>query len=139
MSKLKKSELHINEENYKKVKHEVQNLIRKKKREFHETNLTQKLNKSGEPWKTLKSMGLPSKSVTASNICLKGKNEIVFNATKICSIFKNYSSSLAQNLVSKLPPSPNVSTESKVAPSCDNNAVSRYWNFQHLRMYREKI
>ena len=31
----KKSKLHIDEENYKKVKYQVQNLIRKKKREFY--------------------------------------------------------------------------------------------------------
>ena len=32
-------------ENYKKVKYQVQNLVRKKKREFCETNLRQKINK----------------------------------------------------------------------------------------------
>ena len=32
--KFKKSKLQIDEENYKKVKYQVQNLIRKKKREF---------------------------------------------------------------------------------------------------------
>ena len=61
--KFKKPTLHIDEENYKKVKYQVQNLIRKKKRELPK-----------ELWKTLKSMGLPSKAVTASNICLKDKN-----------------------------------------------------------------
>ena len=70
-SKFKKSKLHIDEENYKNVKYQVQNLIRKKKREFYETNLRQKINKPKELWKTLKSMGLPSKAVTASNIYLK--------------------------------------------------------------------
>ena len=40
--KFKKSKLHTDEENYKKVKYQVQNLIRKKKREFYETNLRQK-------------------------------------------------------------------------------------------------
>ena len=53
--KLKKSKLHTDEENYKKVKYQVQNLIRKKKREFYETNLRQKINKPKELWKTLKS------------------------------------------------------------------------------------
>ena len=67
--KFKKSKLHIDEENYEKVKYQVQNIIRKKKREFYETNLRQKINKPKELWKTLKSMGLPSKAVTASNIC----------------------------------------------------------------------
>ena len=44
-------------------------------------------------------MGLPFKMATASNICLKDKNEIVFNATKNFSIFKNYFSSLENNMV----------------------------------------
>ena len=48
-------EIRIDEENYKKVKYQVQNLIRKKKREFYETNLRQKINKPKELWKTLKS------------------------------------------------------------------------------------
>ena len=104
----KKSKLHIDEENYKKVKYQVQNLIRKKKRELYGTNLRQKINKPKELWKTLKSMGLPSNAVTASNMCLKDKNEKAFNAIKNCSIFKNYYSSLVHNLVTKLPLSPNI-------------------------------
>ena len=97
------------------------------------------MNKPKELWKTLKSMGLPSKAVTASNICLKDKNEIVFNATKNCFIFKNYFSSLAQNLVSKLPLSPNIFTESKIASYYDNNVVSKDLNFQLLETSPEKI
>ena len=56
-------------------------------------------------------MGLPSKTASASNICLKYKN---------CSIFKRFSSTLALKLVFKLPSSPNVFTESKVASYYDN-------------------
>ena len=121
--KFKQSKLHTDEENYKKVKYQVQNLIRKKKREFYETNLRQKINKPKGLWKTLKSMGLPSKAVAASNICLKDKDKIVFNASKKCSIFKNYFSSLAHNLVSKLSLLPNIFTESKIASYYDNNAA----------------
>ena len=40
--KFKKLKLHIDEENYKKIKYQVQNFIRKKKTEFYETNLRQK-------------------------------------------------------------------------------------------------
>ena len=65
-------------------------LLGKKKSEFYETNLRQKTNKHKELWKTLKSTSLPSKAVKGSNICSKGKNELVFNATKNCSTFKNY-------------------------------------------------
>ena len=118
--KFKKSKLHIDEENYKNVKYQVQNLIWRKKREFYETNLRQKINKPKELWKTLKSMSLPFKAVAALNICLKNKNQIVFNDIKNCSIFKNYFSSLAQNLVSKLPLSPNIFTESKIVSYYNN-------------------
>ena len=44
--KFKKSNLLIDEKNYKKVKYQVQNLIRQKKRELYETNLRQKINKT---------------------------------------------------------------------------------------------
>ena len=44
--KSKKSKLHIDEKNYKKVKYQVQNRIWKKKREFYKTNLRQKINLS---------------------------------------------------------------------------------------------
>ena len=87
------------------------------------------MNKPKELWKTLKFVTLPSKAVTTSNIYLKEKNEIVFNATKNCFIFKNYFSSLAQNLVSNLPLSPNIFTKSKIASYYDNNAVSKDLNF----------
>ena len=60
-------------------------------------------------------MGLSSKATSASNICLKERNKIAFNDTKNCSIFKSFFSNLVENLVSKLPPPPNVFTESKVA------------------------
>ena len=63
------------------------------------------------------------------NICLKDKNQIVFNAAKNCSIFKNYFSSLAQNLVSKLPLLHNTFTESKIASYYDSKAVSKDLNF----------
>ena len=77
-------------------------------------------------------MDLPSEVVTASNICLNDRNEIVFNATKNCSIFKNYFSSLSQNFASKLPPLTNIFNESKVAFYYENNAVSKELNFQLL-------
>ena len=77
-------------------------------------------------------MDLQSNAVTASNICLKDKNEIVFNATKICSTCKNNFSSLVHNFVSKLPLSPNTFAESKIASYYDNNAVSKDLNFQLL-------
>ena len=65
-------------------------------RSIPETYLRQKISNPKELWKTLKSMSLPSDDVATSNICLKYKNEIVFNSTKNCPTFKNYFLSPAQ-------------------------------------------
>ena len=48
-------------------------------------------------------------------------------------------SSLAYNLVSKLPLSPNNFTESKIALCYNNNVASRDLNFQLSRTSPEKI
>ena len=50
-------EIRIDEENYKKVKYQVQNLIRKKKREFYETNLRQTIKKPKGTLENLKVYG----------------------------------------------------------------------------------
>ena len=136
--KFKKSKLHIDEEIYKKIRNQVQKLIKKKKQNFYEINLKQKINKPKELWKTLKSMGLSSKAASASTICLKERNEIVFNDTKNCSIFKSFFPDLVQNLVSKLPPSPNVFTESKVA-SYYNDIKFKDLNSEFSETSSEKI
>ena len=91
----------MDEEIYKNVKYQVQSLIRKKKREFYETYLTQKINKSKEFWKNLKSKDLPPKVVTAYSISFKNINEIVFNVTKNSSILKK-DESISQNVVFNL-------------------------------------
>ena len=83
-------------------------------------------------------MCLSSKAAWASNICLKDRNEIVFNDTNNCSISKNFFSNLAQNLESKLPPSPNVLTESKVAFYYDD-IKHKDVNFEFSETPPEKI
>ena len=83
-------------------------------------------------------MGLPSKAAWASNICLKDRNEIVFSDTNNCSISKSFFSNLAQNLVSKLPPSPNIFTESKVT-SYYNDIKYKDLNFEFSETSPEKI
>ena len=83
-------------------------------------------------------MGLPSKAASASNISLKDRNEIVFNDTKNCYIFKSFFSSLVQNLVSELPPSLNVFTESKVTSYFDDIKFNDL-NFEFSETSPEKI
>ena len=72
-------------------------------------------------------MGLPSKAASASNICLKERNEIV-----------PFSKVSFPILVSKLPPSPNVFTESKVASYYDD-IMFKDLNFEFSETSPEKI
>ena len=81
----------MDEEIYKKIRNQVQKLIKEKKRNSYEINRKQKINKPKKLWKTLKSMGLPSKAASASNICLEDRNEILSNDPKNCSILKSLS------------------------------------------------
>ena len=83
-------------------------------------------------------MGFSSKAALASNICLEERNEIVFNDPKKFSIFKSFFSNLAQNLVSKLPPSPNVFTVSKDASYYDD-IMFKDLNFEFAETSPEKI
>ena len=100
--------------------------------------MKQKINKPKELWKTLKSIGFSSKTGSASNICSKEKNEIAFNDTKNYSIFKRFFSNLGQNLVSELPHSPNVFTESKGASYYDNFQFKDL-NFESCEKKKKKI
>ena len=87
----------------------MQNLIAKKKKEFFENKLKECIGKPKDLQKAIKSLGLPSKS----GRCIVGaltENQIVKHDTKsILKTFKSFYSSLAGNLLAKLPKLPNLS------------------------------
>ena len=55
----------------------------------------------------LKSLGLPNKKASQSNICLKNIDGLLFDLFSTAETFKKHYSSQAKNLVLKLPKSPN--------------------------------
>ena len=61
LRKFQKSKTHIDEDLYKFTKYNLQKLIKIKKRDFYQVKLTENIGKPKELWKTLKSLGLPSK------------------------------------------------------------------------------
>ena len=71
LRKFQKSKTHIDEDLYKSAKYNLQKLIKIKKRDFYQVKLTENIGKPKELWKTLKSLGLPSKKSCESKICLK--------------------------------------------------------------------
>ena len=101
--KFKKSKNRVDEDIYKSAKRDVEKLVKQKKREFYQNKLEQNIGKPKELWKTLKSLGLPSKKASNSKICLKKEDSISFDDATNTSIFNNFYSSLADNLVKKLP------------------------------------
>ena len=66
----KSTKLCIDEEFYKEAKYHVMKLIKEKKRQFYTDKLKESIGKPKELWKALKSLGLPSKKRSISNICL---------------------------------------------------------------------
>ena len=101
--KFKSSHLNIDWEIYKKARNEVQRTIKQKKIQYLEEKLSEDIAKQKELWQTLKQLGLPNKKNSPSNTCLKNKNGLLFDSMSIAETFKKYYSSLAENLVLKLP------------------------------------
>ena len=72
-AKFKKSRKSNDHKNYKKARNKVQHLINKKKKTFVVGKLNENIGKPNDLWKSLKSLGLPSKKATPSSICLENK------------------------------------------------------------------
>ena len=101
--KFKKSKFHIAKEIYKIARYEVQKLISYKKKSFFENKLSDSIGKPKELWKALKSLGFPSKTSICGTTALKVKNAASFETKSKLEVFKNYYSTLAENLLKKLP------------------------------------
>ena len=54
-------------------------------------------------WKSLNSLGLPSKNKSGSKICLNENGKLNFEPKVNANIFKNFFSNLADDLLKKLP------------------------------------
>ena len=103
LAKFKTSRSHSDNENYKKSRNKVQRMIKDKKKNFI-GKLNDTIGKPKELWKSLKSLGLPSKESTSATICLEKDGILSFDPKTNAEIFKDFYSNLANNLVKKLPP-----------------------------------
>ena len=104
--KFKNSQLHIDNEIFKKAKKDVTDLIKSKKKEFFENKLNENIGKPKELWKTIRELGLSKKSSEVTNICLKNDSENVFDPKLTANIFKDFFANLAKKLVANLPSPP---------------------------------
>jgi hypothetical protein len=94
---------------FNKLRNKVQYLLKKAKNSFFVDNLEKNKNNPTGLWKTLKNLGLPTKSVSSSaTIGLQVGEEISFEKTTVAETFNNFFTNVASNLVSKLPIGPGL-------------------------------
>ena len=106
LSKFKKTKTHTDHVNFRKARNRVLSLIKKKKKNCVIGKLNENVGKPKELWKSLKSLGLPSKQDKPSKICLKTDGEHCFDDKINSNVFKEFFSNLAKELVKKLPNPP---------------------------------
>ena len=124
---------------YREAQCNVRKLVKSKKRNFYQTKLEENIGKPKELWKTLKSLGLPSKKAPTSKICLKTNDTINFDDSTNASIFKNFYSNLAENLVSKLPTAPKRFEISSLKSYYEKNAKLPSSKFKLAQVSKEHI
>ena len=88
-------------------------MIKKKLKNFVVDKLNQNIEKSKELWKSLKSLGLPSKQKSSSTICLEKDGILSFDHKANAEIFKDFYSNLANDLVKKKLSCPQINLEQK--------------------------
>ena len=99
--------MHIVKDICNAARYKVRKMIFNKKRSLFEKKLSESIGKPKDLWKALKSLGLPNKISSCEVSALKINNTVEHDANLILEGFKNYYSTLAENLVNMLPKGPN--------------------------------
>jgi hypothetical protein len=105
--KFNKTKLQIDYDNFKNAQKQAKQTVKLKKCDFIKEQLKENIAKPSKLWKTLKSIGLPSKTKNEAKICLKENEQMFFEPKETSRIFRNFYENLAQSLVDQLPPAPN--------------------------------
>ena len=98
-AKFKQSKQPSDNQNYKIPRSKVQSMIKMKQKNFVVEKLNQNIEKPKKLWKSLKSLGLPSKQKSSSTICLEKDGPLSFDHKANAEIFKDFYSSLKNDLV----------------------------------------
>ena len=104
--KFKKPRLHIDKELYKKSKYDALKLIAPKKQACFEEKLSETIGKPKELWESLKSLGMPKRTVISNFNAIEENDTLTYDTRSISKIFKNFFSNLAKSLLINLPNPP---------------------------------
>ena len=95
--------LHINKELYKKAKYNAQKLITAKKPAFFDEKLSESVDKPNELCNTLKSLGMPRKTVVFNFNAIDNNKSLTYDIKTISKVSKDFFSNLAESSLIKLP------------------------------------
>ena len=118
--KFKKSRLHIDKELNRKAKYNTLKLIAAKRRAFFDDKLSENIGKPKELWETLKSFGMPQKTLISNFNVVEGNNALTFDKKTKAKIFKDFFSNLSQSPLTKLPNALNKYNIASVFQYCSN-------------------
>ena len=79
-----------------------QNWLLQKKQEFFKEKLSETIGKSKELWESLKSLGIPNKTVISNFNAIEQDNTLTHDTRSISKVFKNLFSNLAESLLTKV-------------------------------------
>ena len=102
LKKYKKSRLAVDLEIYKLAKTQTKKIVSSKKANFYKETIMENTGNSKKIWKTLNSLGLPSKKSNGSSICLNTNGVTTFESKTNAQIFRNFYANLASDLLKKL-------------------------------------
>ena len=112
LAKFKKSRKSTDHEHYKKARNKVQYLISDEKKTFVVGKLNENIGKPKELWKSLKSLGLPSKTFHRQRFVLKKTEHYHLIPKLMPNFLEIFYSNLASGLLKKLP-SPQINSGKK--------------------------
>lgn len=91
-----------------KVRNKIQQDIKKIKSDYISDKIQESGNDSKKLWQQLKNLGYSGKSKENSKTVLKIEDELCFDGKKIATYFNTFFTTVASNLVSKLPYAPKI-------------------------------
>ena len=89
-TKIKKLRSHVDTEVYKKSKYDALKLIASKKQAFFKDKLSETIGKTKEVWESLKSLGMPNKTVISNFNAIEENDTLTYDTSSISKMFKKY-------------------------------------------------
>ena len=99
----------------------------KKKKAFYEQKLSETIGKPKELWESLKSLGMPKRTVISNFNAIEENDTLTYDTRSISKIFKNFFSNLAKSLLIKLPNPPDKYNLQSVLRYYSSFTISDYF------------